>query len=1001
MAPKVSPTYTPGPSNYNVAKLLIIGLVFHLVYIGSVFDCYFKSPVVHGMKSYGLTQTGAAAKRLVLIVGDGLRADLLFSLNAFSDIPNSPEVVAPHLRSIVETRGAFGISHTRVPTESRPGHVAIIGGMYEDVSAVTKVDFDSVFNQSSSTYSFGSPDILPMFAKGATPGKVKTWSYNEEEEDFTKDATGLDIWVLDQMKTLFANATANPSLSDELRSDKVVFFLHLLGLDTTGHSYRPHSKEYMENIQVVDNIVRETEKLIAEFYGDNDTSFIFTADHGMSVIGNHGDGHPDNTRTPLIAWGSGIRGPLSDSKPSSHDAYSEPWHLGHLFRRDVEQADIASLMATLIGINWPVNSVGVLPDVNPLLPGYLDTSMQGEEAIAVAALTNAKVILEQYRVKHELKKMHTLIYTPFKPLSDVTTAEDAPQIAEINRLIAAKQWDAACQASFDLIQQSLRGLHYLQTYDRFLIRTFVTAAYIGWAAYASLYLFRPLDHTSAAKLSSPSKSPTISIQTIIGIASWTTLVAFWASFAVQRSPLSFYVYIAFPCYFWNQFLVQVAGMLGTPGKTSQRWKKGLIFVVRSLMVLLALLGMVLGYTHRSIWSIGFGIIGLAWPLSWSQGVRARNWQSLILWISSCLATSIFPLLSVDKSESLVTMCVFFTPLIVNEVLMPFCLWFLSISGGCAIILSGSFAVWQVLRPVKESNTKSRLLRIFICQMVFICITMLITASSVRQLQAKKGLPSLNQWAGWIVLVISSALPFLVGSKGHTKYSKIVMYFLGFGPCFVILSISVEGLFFIAHSAVLVAWIQVEIAVRSSQSHSSPSATTGSDGQEQDAAKDRKAKTNLAQAAVAHKFQMDDLRIALFFLFFVQVGFFGTGKSFYLAPVYRLIPIFNPFYMSSLLVFKIIAPYIMLSVSFAVLNDSLNLPPFSLLLVALTITDGMTLAFFFQVQDTGSWLEIGQSISFFCITSLLLLWSAGICAAGEYLMADVLATSTPSHHLKQT
>lgn len=39
--------------------------------------------------------------------------------------------------------------------------------------------------------------------------------------------------------------------------------------------------------------------------------------------------------------------------------------------------------------------------------------------------------------------------------------------------------------------------------------------------------------------------------------------------------------------------------------------------------------------------------------------------------------------------------------------------------------------------------------------------------------------------------------------------------------------------------------------------------------------------------------------------------------------------------------------------------------------------------------TGSWLEIGQSISFFCITSLLLVWSAGICASGEYLMGDML------------
>ncbi|KAF8905948.1 Phosphatidylinositolglycan class N-domain-containing protein [Gymnopilus junonius] len=949
-------------SRYNVAKLLLIGLVFHLVYIGCAWDEELWIP----------NEGVAPSKRLVLIVGDGLRADLLFSLNAFADIPGSPEIVAPHLRSIVESRGAFGISHTRVPTESRPGHVAIIGkyftcGMYEDVSAVTKgwktnpVDFDSVFNQSKSTYSFGSPDILPMFAKGATPGKVKTWTYNEDEEDFTKDATALDVWVLDRLKSLFQNATSDPRLLEDLRSEKVVFFLHLLGLDTTGHSYRPHSKEYMHNIRVVDDIVRETESLMSEFYQDNSTSFIFTADHGMSVIGNHGDGHPDNTRTPLVAWGSGIRGPVLDTTPSAHDTFSASWQLGHLFRRDVEQADIASLMAALIGVNWPVNSVGVLPDVDSTRPGYLDPKL-GEEALAHAAFVNAKVILEQFRVKDELKRKHTIFYKSLKPLSEFSFTDDAPQILKIEQLITEKRWDAARFASSEVIQEALKGLHYLQTYDRFLIRAFVTAAYFGWAAYASLYLLRPLDNIPQAA----SFLATSQAASALTVAGWTVLVGFWISFILQRSPWSFYIYIAFPCYFWHQFLVQAFVTLKLGPQLQMSLSQ---MISTSVMVVLALLGMVVGYKHRSIWSIGFVFIGLLWPLSRGKDVHSRSPWYTSFWAISCLVTGVFPLLSVDKTESLTTITI----------------------GGFAILLTGSAVAWRIVQSTKKPSTQTMLAKLFVCQIFFIGFTMAITASSVRHLQAKKGLPAQNQWAGWLVLVISSVLPFAFRGQGHTKYSKILMYFLGFGPCFVILSISVEGLFFLAYSAVLITWIQVEKAVRSSNAAASSSNTT------EPSIEEMKVTKSELELAIAHKFDLDDLRIALFFLFFVQVGFFGTGNvasisSFYLAPVYRLIPIFNPFYMSALLIFKIIAPYIMLSITFAVLNDALNLPPFSLLLVALTITDGMTLAFFYNVQDTGSWLEIGQSISFFCITSLLLLWAAGICAAGEYLMADVLSLS---------
>ncbi len=70
----------------SAAALAVVALLWHAVFLLSVFDIHFRSPLVHGMSPHS-APAPPPARRLVLFVADGLRADAAFEMNALGQVP--------------------------------------------------------------------------------------------------------------------------------------------------------------------------------------------------------------------------------------------------------------------------------------------------------------------------------------------------------------------------------------------------------------------------------------------------------------------------------------------------------------------------------------------------------------------------------------------------------------------------------------------------------------------------------------------------------------------------------------------------------------------------------------------------------------------------------------------------------------------------------------------------------------------------------------------------
>ncbi|XP_074801074.1 GPI ethanolamine phosphate transferase 1 [Natator depressus] len=932
----------------NMLIFIMAGLLVHCVFLASIFDIYFTSPLVHGMTPQ-LTPLPPPAKRLVLFVADGLRADTLYEI----DDNGTPR--APYLRNIIEYKGSWGVSHTHVPTESRPGHVALIAGFYEDVSAVAKgwkenpVEFDSVFNESKYTWSWGSPDILPMFAKGASGDHVYTYCYTAEKEDFgAQDATKLDTWVFDHVKNFFQAAGSNQTLFSKVNEEKVVLFLHLLGIDTNGHAHRPNSREYKDNIRKVDDGINDIVSMLEDFYGnDGKTAFILTSDHGMTDWGSHGAGHPSETLTPLIAWGAGVNYPQKVASQFFEDTFLKEWKLENWKRLDVNQADIAPLMASLIGVPFPLNSVGILP------LDYLNNSAHFK---AESMFTNAVQILEQFKVKMTQKKETTLsfLFVPFHSQmlwrTDVTTlhchhnlsgvcmprlrllsdTEQMNILRKARSYIHQEKYHEAVSLCKTLISLALEGLSYYHTYDRLFLGISVVMGFVGWTSYVILLIVKT--HTSLTRSTQDNKASTVLL--LYGFAATGVLIAFFL--LIQTCPWTYYIYCLLPVPIWYAVVKEFRVIQDLVS----------LLLVFPLGQSIGFLGagalgieiLVFSFFYRSTLTVGL-IAFAVWPLITRLWAQAK--VTTLSWTLLCLLLAMFPLMPVVGREpniSLVTVA------------------------GLVILLISSFSLASLCKS-RNKYVPKKDLTILLFQMLNIALSTYVVNSTHNSLHHKQGLPVINQIISWTILASSLFVPLL---SPTFFFQRLLSILLSLMSPYLLLSTGYEALFPLVLSGLMFAWIYME---KEALQHYGDSLKTKL------AVLNFSCSTDITQFRQLH---LDDIRRSFFFVFFIMTAFFGTGNiasvnSFDPASVYCFLTVFNPFIMGSLLVWKIVIPFVLVSCAFEAVQVTTQLSSKSLFLLVLVISDIMALHFFFLVKDYGSWLDIGTSISHYVLVMVFTIF----------------------------
>lgn len=282
------------------------------------YHSYENSPSPYPTSLPEVQATSPVSGRVVIMVSDGLRADLAGEMKNIGALARRPDA-------------SYYVARTEVPSLSEPGWTAIMTGAGPLISGVR-----------SNAYS-GSPVPVESLFQSARRAGIKTavaGAANEWGELFRDQIDEVYLAPFPTKKGAAGDLDSDPLVARAMTSSAKLMLLYYPAVDDASHYHGTFSDEAVKAMLGFDGRVGEVASRL-DFERD---TLIVTSDHGHVDAGGHGGYEEVSRESPLLMVGKGI------AKSTT---------------QVISQLDIAPTVSVLLGIGRPRDAEG-MPLVNSI-----------------------------------------------------------------------------------------------------------------------------------------------------------------------------------------------------------------------------------------------------------------------------------------------------------------------------------------------------------------------------------------------------------------------------------------------------------------------------------------------------------------------------------------------------------------------------------------------------------------------------------------------------------